>query len=88
MSKAIVGTWGKNLAVRIPRQIAEAAGLSDGELVELERLDGDIVIRRPAAHARASRRAEMAAAEMIAESKHYSLGGATIRDLLDEGRRG
>jgi antitoxin MazE len=45
--QVIVGRWGKNLAVRLPGQIAKAAGLTDGEHVEFETRDGDIVIRRP-----------------------------------------
>src|ERR1700731_724958 len=45
--QAIVGKWGKNLAVRLPGQIAKAAGLTNGEHVEIQARDGDIVIRRP-----------------------------------------
>jgi len=45
--QAIVGKWGKNLAVRLPGQVAKAAGLTNGEQVEIEARDGDIVIRRP-----------------------------------------
>lgn len=32
--------WGNSLAVRLPRQVAEAAGLCDGATVELEVVDG------------------------------------------------
>jgi antitoxin component of MazEF toxin-antitoxin module len=46
MSQGIVGKWGKNLAIRFPGEIAKAAGRSDGERVEIETHDGDIVIRR------------------------------------------
>jgi antitoxin MazE len=46
MSEAVVGRWGKSLAIRIPGEIAAAAGVSDGERVELEALNGEIVIRR------------------------------------------
>jgi antitoxin MazE len=48
MSQAIVGRWGKSLAVRLPGEVAKAAGISDGERVEVEARDGDIVIRRAA----------------------------------------
>ena len=34
--------WGNSLAVRLPRQVAEAAGLGDGATVELEVVDGII----------------------------------------------
>ena len=47
MPQVKVGKWGKNLAVRLPGQVAKAAGLTDGERVEIDTRDGDIVIRRP-----------------------------------------
>jgi len=46
VSEVIVGKWGKNLAVRIPGEVAKATRLSDGERVEINTHDGDIVIRR------------------------------------------
>jgi antitoxin MazE len=88
MSQATVGRWGKNLAIRIPVGIAKAAGLSDGERVEIDMQDGDLVVRRPEARERARSDAEAAAAEIMAESKRYTLGDITIRELLEEGRRG
>ena len=48
MSRAIVGRWGKSLAIRIPGEVAKSAGISDGERVDVEAHDGDIVIRRAA----------------------------------------
>ena len=48
VSEVIVGKWGKNLAVRIPGEVAKATRLSDGERVEIDTHDGDIVIRRAA----------------------------------------
>lgn len=86
MSQATIGKWGKNLAIRLPVEIARAAGLIDGERVQIETQDGDILIRRPLAHARAD--AQAAAEEIIGDSGNYSLGDVTIRELLDEGRRG
>ncbi|MDQ2802088.1 MAG: AbrB/MazE/SpoVT family DNA-binding domain-containing protein [Pseudomonadota bacterium] len=50
MSQSTVGRWGKNLAVRFPGEIATAARLSEGERVEIEIRDRDIVIRRAVAH--------------------------------------
>jgi antitoxin MazE len=88
MSHVTVGKWGKNLAVRIPFEISRIAGLTDGEQVEIETQDGNIVIRRTAAKARMRTEAEAAAADIIGESKRYSLGGVSIRDLLEDGRRG
>jgi len=86
MSQVTVGRWGKNLAVRVPLEIAKASGLSEGERVQIEAHDGDIVIRRPVARARAD--AGAAAEEIIGESRSYSLGRITIRQLIEEGRRG
>lgn len=43
MTHVIVGKWGKNLAIRVPFDVARASGLSDGEEVEIETQDGDIV---------------------------------------------
>lgn len=88
MTQVIVGKWGKNLAIRVPFEIARSSGLSDGEEVEIEALDGNILIRRSAAHARTRQEAEKAAAEIIADSKKHSLRGVSIRDLREEGRRG
>jgi antitoxin component of MazEF toxin-antitoxin module len=48
MPQAIVGRWGKNLAVRFPAEVARAAGLGDGQRVELVPQNGAILIRRVA----------------------------------------
>jgi len=88
VSEVIVGKWGKSLAIRVPLEVARAAGLSDGETVEVETSDGDILIRRRAARAAAKRDAEAAAAEILADAKGRTLGGLSIRALRDEGRRG
>jgi antitoxin component of MazEF toxin-antitoxin module len=48
MSTAIVGRWGKNLAVRFPGHIATATGLSEGETISIETDGNAIVIRRVA----------------------------------------
>ena len=48
MSQVIVGKWGRNLAVRLPGEIAREAGLREGERVDVEPYDGGIVIRRAA----------------------------------------
>lgn len=86
MAQAKVGRWGKNLAIRVPFEVAQATGLSDGEQVEIETQDGDILIRRPSARARAD--AAAAAKEILRERRKHSLGSATLRDLIEEGRRG
>lgn len=87
MSQVIVGKWGKSLAVRVPIDVAAAAGLTDGEAVDIEAVDGTIVIRRDQAKAEARRKAEAAMAEILADGVGRSLGGLSIRELIDEGRR-
>lgn len=88
MPAVTVGKWGRNLAIRIPAGVASTVGLCDGETVEVESSDDGLIIRRSAARTEARRQAEAAAVEIEAESKQYRLGGVTIRELLDEGRRG
>jgi antitoxin component of MazEF toxin-antitoxin module len=46
MPKALIGRWGRSLAVRIPGRVASAAGICEGAQVELEERNGDVVIRR------------------------------------------
>jgi antitoxin MazE len=69
MSQVTVGRWGKNLAIRVPLDVARKSGLADGETVEIQAQDGDIVIRRLSARARASAAAE----EIIAERGRHRL---------------
>lgn len=85
MSRVTVGKWGKNLAIRVPLDLAESSGLSEGEEVEIEAKDGDLVIHRPTAHARAD--AQKAAQELRKARGTVSLKGLSIRELIDEGRR-
>jgi antitoxin MazE len=82
-----VGTWGKSLAVRVPQEIARATGLVEGEQVDIEIHDGDIVLRRSSAQADARHRAQAALERMVELSNAVSLEGLSIRDLIDEGRR-
>ena len=46
MSHAILGRWGKNLAVRLPNEIASELSLREGERVEITSGPGQVVIRR------------------------------------------
>ena len=86
MSRVTVGKWGKNLAIRVPFEVAETSGLSEGEEVEIEAKDGDLVIHRPAARVRAD--ARKAAAEIRKHSRGRSLDGVSIKKLIEDGRRG
>jgi len=48
MAEAVLGKWGKNLALRLPANVARAARLEIGERVDVEVRDSEIVIRRRA----------------------------------------
>ncbi len=48
MTQEAVGRWGDTLAVRLPVEIVSAAGLHDGERVEIE-AHADVIISRRAA---------------------------------------
>ena len=91
MTQARIGKWGDALAVRIPPEIARVARVREGEQVDIVACGGDILIRfsdttaEPTSDAVA--RAQRAVEEIIKESKNYSLGGISIRELIDEGRR-
>ena len=50
MNHVTVGRWGKNLAVRVPQDIANLTGLREGERVEIEAQQDAIVIRRAQPH--------------------------------------
>jgi antitoxin MazE len=43
--RARIRTWGKSLAVRIPRVLAELVELSDGRAVELGVEDGTMIVQ-------------------------------------------
>jgi antitoxin MazE len=88
MTEVIVGKWGSSLAVRVPLDVARAAGLKDGEHVEVATEGGDIIIRRHQARSEAKAEARRAAAAIVANSRRFSLGDVTIGELIDEGRRG
>lgn len=45
MSRVTVGKWGRSLAVRIPGEVASAVGIDEGQRVDVEALDGNIVMR-------------------------------------------
>ena len=85
MSQATVEHWGKNLAIRIPFDVAKRTRLVDGERVEVEARDGDIVIRRP--NPRACKAAAMAAEEIIAERQRHRLDRKAILRPIAGGRR-
>jgi antitoxin MazE len=46
MPKAQIVKWGKSLAVRIPKAVAEQARLQEGDAVSIEVLNGRVELRR------------------------------------------
>ena len=77
MSRAVVGKWGKNLAIRLPGEIVQAIGLCDGERVEIEAHDGDILIRRPAP--------QFALEELVPTARAPKNGGPLYAGAFDWG---
>jgi antitoxin MazE len=89
MTQAIVGKWGKSLAIRVPLDVARAMGLREGESVEIEESDGELHVRRKTGKidAETRRRALAAVEEMRRDAKNFDMSGLTIRELIDEGRK-
>jgi antitoxin MazE len=46
MAEAQIVKWGNSLAVRIPKPVAEAAGVREGDAIVIEADDGHIRVRR------------------------------------------
>jgi antitoxin MazE len=42
LMRAQISRWGNSLAVRLPRQLADSAGLGEGTAVELDIIDGTV----------------------------------------------
>ena len=72
--------------IRVPLDVARSTGLSEGEPVEVEARDSDILICCRAAHAESRHLAEIAATEILAGAKGHRLGGRSIRELRKKGR--
>lgn len=46
MSQVIVSRWGRNLAIRLPLEVVRVAGIHDGERLDIEVSENEILIRR------------------------------------------
>lgn len=46
MAVARIVKWGNSLAVRIPKPVAEEAGLSEGDRILIEAAEGELALRR------------------------------------------
>jgi antitoxin MazE len=46
MPRAVTGRWGKNLAIRVPAEVARDAGLSVGQKVDIAAAGEELVIRK------------------------------------------
>ncbi|MGP9821774.1 AbrB/MazE/SpoVT family DNA-binding domain-containing protein [Salinarimonas sp. NSM] len=87
MTRSTIGQWGKSLAVRLPAEVARAAGLTKGAEVECAVENGTVVIH-PARSEAEIRDAMEAAQEILRARPGVRLDGVGIRELIDEGRRG
>ena len=85
MTRIVVGRWGRNLALRIPAEIAAEVGVLEGEKVDIEVSDGAIHVRRAGRQDTAD--ALEAAEAILAEAQDFSFGDLSPRDLIDDGRR-
>jgi len=46
MAQAVIGRWGKSLAIRIPAEAARTAGLGEGARVEIVSSGGEVIVRK------------------------------------------
>ena len=46
MAQAVIGRWGKNLAIRLPAEVAKTAGLGEGERVEIVSSGEEVIVRK------------------------------------------
>lgn len=42
--KTSIGKWGNSLALRLPKNVVEEAGLSEGTAVDIRTEDGEVII--------------------------------------------
>jgi antitoxin MazE len=86
MSQAVVGRWGKSLAVRIPGEVADAAGIAEGARVEIETQEAKIVIRRarPRFTLEELFRGKTAAEWRALYADAYDWGSGVGREVVDE----
>ncbi len=47
MPVAVVGRWGRSLAIRFPADVSKLARLREGDRVEIVVADDEVVIRKP-----------------------------------------
>lgn len=82
-----ISRWGNSLGIRIPKDIANRVGLSDGAQVEIEERDGEVVISRAKPKLRYSL-AELVAGvtpeEAHASSAEVDWGPDAGREIIEE----
>jgi antitoxin MazE len=69
MPKARVVRWGSRLAVRIPKAVAERAGLKEGDPISIEAFDGHVKLR----HAERTPSLEELVAKITPENCHEEI---------------
>ena len=46
MAQAVIGRWGRSLAIRLPAEVVKTAGLGEGERVEIVSSGDEVVVRQ------------------------------------------
>ena len=86
MGRAVVGRWGRSLAIRIPADVASAAGIGEGQQVEVQANDGAVVIRPAAPRYTLEElfRGKTAMEWQRQYAKAYDWGPDVGREIVDE----
>jgi antitoxin component of MazEF toxin-antitoxin module len=86
MGHVTVGKWGNNLAVRLPADVAASTQLRDGDRVEIEAQDANILIRRVEAPLSLEEmfRGKTAAAWRAEYAQAYDWGADIGREVVPE----
>lgn len=67
---AVVSKWGNSLALRLPKHLAEEAGLSEGSPVDLRVEDGKLVVSSARVRARRYKLSELLKGYDPAKHRH------------------
>ncbi len=83
--KIIVSKWGNGLALRLPKHLAEEAGLSEGSPVDLRVEDGKLVVSSARVRARRYTLSELLKGCDPAKDRHPETdwGPDVGREILD-----
>jgi antitoxin MazE len=82
---AIVSKWGNSLALRLPKHLADEAGLSEGSAVNLRVEDGKLVVSSARVRARRYKLSDLLKGYDPAKDRHPETdwGPDVGREILD-----